>query len=142
VVPGTCATCHNGSTATGKPASHFATTRTCDACHNTTRWIPATSYMHLSPNYKQHGGGVTCRDCHTNNSEQLAWPYPAYKPDCAGCHANRFKPDPHTKVASPKILYTVSELKNCAGSCHVYTNATLTTISKQRSNEHRPTGDF
>ena len=45
------------------------------------------------------------------------------------------------KVASPKILYTVSELKNCAGSCHVYTNATLTT-SKQRSNEHRPTGDF
>jgi hypothetical protein len=42
VTPGGCATCHNGSTATGKPANHIPTTQSCDTCHRTTAWIPAT----------------------------------------------------------------------------------------------------
>jgi len=46
-------------------------------------------------------------------------------------------------VDSPKLLYTVAELKNCAGSCHEYTNSSFTTIKKSRSSEHRSTdGDF
>ncbi len=36
VAPGTCATCHNGTTAKGKPATHLPTTASCDACHRTT----------------------------------------------------------------------------------------------------------
>ena len=139
MTPGSCATCHNGATATGKPSSHFVTTRQCDACHTTSTWTPATAYTHLTPWFKSHGTRVSCKGCHKNNGEQLAWPFPAYKPDCAGCHANTFKPDPHTKVASPKMLYTVAELKDCSGSCHTYTNATLTTISRQRTGEHRAT---
>jgi hypothetical protein len=38
------------------------------------------------------------------------------------------------------VKYTVSELKNCSGACHVYTDATLKTISKTRNGpQHRVT---
>ena len=40
-VPGTCATCHNGSTATGKPTTHIPTTASCDTCHSTTAFARA-----------------------------------------------------------------------------------------------------
>ncbi|MFA6014973.1 MAG: hypothetical protein WC742_07875 [Gallionellaceae bacterium] len=61
VVPGTCATCHNGTTATGKTATHNTvakSTRACDDCHRTTAWLPA---------YFNHLGVVagTCSNCHT-----------------------------------------------------------------------------
>jgi hypothetical protein len=139
VAPGTCATCHNGTSAKGKPTNHFVTTRACDACHTTTAWMPVRPYTHLSPFYKQHNSGVTCASCHKSNSEAATWTFAAYKPDCAGCHASRFKPDAHKKVSSPQILYTVAELKDCSGSCHTYTNNTFTTIQRARSGQHRPT---
>jgi hypothetical protein len=139
VVAGTCATCHNGTSARGKSASHFATTRSCDACHATTAWLPVRPYAHLSPFYKPHNSGVTCASCHKSNSEVATWTFAAYKPDCAGCHASRFKPDAHKKVDSPTVLYTVAELKDCTGSCHTYTNTTFTTILKARSGKHRST---
>jgi hypothetical protein len=143
VAPGTCANCHNGSQATGKPSGHFVTTRACDACHSTTAWIPVLNYSHTSPYYSTHAG-VTCAGCHTGNSEVIAWPYSTYKPDCAGCHAGNFKPDSHKKTESPSlILYTVSELRNCAGSCHMYNDNTFTTIKEIRNSEHRSTdGSF
>jgi hypothetical protein len=139
VTPGSCATCHNGTTARGKSAGHFVTTKACDACHRTTGWTPLGAYSHLSPGYKAHSAGLTCASCHKNNNEVLAWPAPAYKPDCAGCHAATFKPDSHKKVDSPQILYTVAELRNCNGSCHEYTNSTFTTIRRSRTGQHRPT---
>jgi hypothetical protein len=116
------------------------TTRSCDSCHTTTAWTPTKAYTHTSPFYKPHNSGVTCASCHTTNSEVIAWKYAAYKPDCAGCHAAKFKPDAHKKVDTPKILYTVGELKDCSGSCHTYTDSTLTAIKKTRSGEHKSTG--
>lgn len=140
VAPGTCAQCHNGTQATGKPSGHFVTTRSCDACHSTTAWTPVLSYTHVSPNFKPHNSGVTCAQCHTTNSEAISWPFAAYQPDCAGCHASRFKPDAHKKTETPTtIFYTVSELRNCAGSCHLYTDNTFTTIKTTRSGHHRST---
>jgi glutaredoxin len=139
VAPGTCATCHNGTQATGKPSGHFVTTRSCDACHTTSAWLPVARYTHTSPYYKAHNTGVTCAACHTTNNEVISWKFSAYKPDCAGCHADRFKPDAHKKVDTPKVLYTVSELRNCSGSCHEYTNTTFTTIKTTRSSKHRST---
>ncbi len=88
-----------------------------------------------------HSGGVTCRSCHTGNAEVIAWPNVAYKPDCAGCHASRFRPNVHIKTRSPTtILYTVLELRNCAGSCHEYTDNTFTSVRTSRNAEHQPTG--
>jgi len=86
---------------------------------------------------------VTCASCHQTNSEVIAWRFAAYKPDCAGCHASTFQPTKHKKVDSPAIFYTVAELKNCAGSCHEYTNSSFTTILRTRTGEHRSTsGSF
>jgi hypothetical protein len=134
-----CASCHNGTTARGKSATHFVTTRACDACHRTTAWTPISTYSHISAAYRAHNTGVTCLSCHKSNNEVIAWQFAAYKPDCAGCHAGTFKPSAHKKVDSPQILYTVSELRNCAGSCHEYTDSTFTTIRRSRTGEHRST---
>ena len=97
-------------------------------------------YTHTSPNYKIHNAGVTCKGCHTTNNEVIAWKFGAYAPDCAGCHAGNFKADSHKKTEVPTtILYTVAELKNCAGSCHLYTDNTFSSIKQSRSGKHRST---
>ncbi|MCP5069417.1 MAG: hypothetical protein GY946_22860 [bacterium] len=73
----------------------------------------------------------------------MIWPSPAYQPDCAGCHASDFEQDEHKKVQSPRQYYTVSELRDCSGSCHVYDDPSLTTIDDRRSRVHRARdGDF
>ncbi len=139
IAPGGCVTCHSGAAATGKPGGHFVTARSCDACHRTTAWVPLANYSHLTPFYRPHNSGVTCRRCHTTNNEVMAWKFAAYKPDCGGCHADRFKPTAHKKVDSPPVYYTAAELKDCTGSCHVYTNSTFTAIKTPRSGQHRST---
>lgn len=135
-VMGNCSSCHNGMQATGTPSGHFVTSQECDSCHNTTAWLPAR-YTHSSPSYPDHGTRLGCTDCHRGNSEAVTYTTPGYQPDCAGCHANDFKRDPHKKVASPVIYYTVSELRDCTGACHQYTDSTFSTISRTRSGEHR-----
>ena len=140
VAPGTCATCHNGTSATGKPATHMVTTKSCDACHTTNPPWTTVRYTHTSPNYKIHNAGVTCKGCHTTNNEVIAWKFGAYVPDCAACHADKYKADSHKKTEVPTtILYTVAELKNCAGSCHLYTDSTFSSIKTPRSSRHRST---
>ena len=142
-ITGACSSCHNGTTATGKPATHFATTLSCESCHNTTRW-ESIVYRHTSPAYPgNHRGGLDCTSCHRANSQLVTWTSAAYKPDCAGCHAGDFEAEHHKKVDSPRILYTVSELRDCTGACHLYTNATFTTIKETRRAEHSASrGEF
>jgi hypothetical protein len=136
VAPGTCSQCHNGTTATGKSGSHWLTTLECDSCHTTTVWAPVR-HTHVSPEYPgDHRGPPPCTACHTTNSDAATWTFPQYRPDCAGCHASTFRPDSHKKYLDVK--YTVSELRNCSGACHYYTDATMTTILTRRNGpEHR-----
>ena len=135
-VNGSCSSCHNGQTATGKGSGHFVTSLQCNTCHGTHAWTPI-QFRHSSANYPgDHRSKVGCRDCHRGNSETATWSNAAYKPDCAGCHASRYKRGEHKKVESPKILYTVGELRDCSGSCHVYTNTSMTTIKKRKSGQH------
>jgi hypothetical protein len=77
-----------------------------------------------------------CQSCHTTHTQGATWPFAAYKPDCAGCHFNNFRPDPHKKTNSPQTFYTAAELRDCSGACHVYQDATLTTIVQRRTNHH------
>jgi hypothetical protein len=131
---GPCASCHNGTFAPGKPVNHFVTSRNCDECHNTSNWT-TVRYSHVSPAFPgPHMPSVTCQDCHTANSEVVSWRFAAYKPDCAGCHANNFEAEPHVKYGS--VHYTVSELRDCTGACHIYTDSTLTKIKTARSGHH------
>jgi hypothetical protein len=80
---------------------------------------------------------MTCSSCHIGNAEANAWRTASYKPDCAGCHAADFRAGEHTKVDSPRIQYTVSELRDCTGACHTYTDSTLTRIKTSRTGHHR-----
>jgi len=137
-VQASCSTCHDDMTAIGKPIGHFQTSLQCDVCHRVQAWRPDT-FRHTSPMYPgDHSGPPLCTACHTGNSAAVAWPIPGYQPDCASCHAQRFVPDSHKKVDSPTILYTVGELRDCAGACHLYTDPTFTTIQENRVGHHRP----
>jgi hypothetical protein len=110
-ISGNCVSCHNGTTSTGKPTNHFGTQLECDNCHSRTAWTPLT-FQHSSANYPgDHVAGLTCTDCHTSNAEIVPWQFPAYAPDCAACHALDYRPGPHNNAS-------VSELRDCAGSCH------------------------
>jgi hypothetical protein len=77
---GSCAGCHNGATAAGKPAKHLPTALSCDGCHRTTSWRPA-SFTHagVAP------GG--CLACH-NGNQARAKPasHFASARSCDACH--------------------------------------------------------
>ncbi len=126
-VTGQCTSCHNGSTATGKTTTHFVTSLDCERCHNTTRWTPQELFRHDSPDYPgDHRTATLCVDCHTTNNQAIVWPFTAYRPDCAGCHADVYNrgeiPDKHKNTP-------IIELTDCAGSCH---------FDGTKSGEHRP----
>ena len=57
-----CASCHNGSSATGKSANHIPSGATnCIACHTTTAWKPS------SWNHTQVTVANQCASCHTGS---------------------------------------------------------------------------
>lgn len=136
-VLGNCYSCHNGIKAEGKNPSHISTTNDCELCHATYAWLPAT-FIHQSANYPgDHRRNLDCIDCHVANSSAVAWPSAAYQPACAGCHAGDYKRDAHKKTESPETFYTVSDLRDCSGSCHIYTDSSMTTIKTTRNSRHR-----
>jgi len=141
-ITGNCRSCHNGTTASGMSTGHMTfpvNNFDCNTCHTTNAWTP-NSFRHIS------GGGypgdhrvtLTCLNCHATNTDAATWPAPSNKPACAGCHASDFDPSQHTKYGN--VRYTASELRNCSGACHEYTDSTLTTIRDSNSGpEHRLT---
>ena len=101
-----CQSCHSGD----RPGNHYS--GQCSACHGTSVWRPALNYSHSSGSFPSgHRSNVTCSSCHTTNSDAVSWSSPAYRPDCAGCHANDWRDGPHNGA-------TVSDLRNCSGACH------------------------
>jgi hypothetical protein len=87
---------------------------------------------------QQLAGDTIVKSTGTNNKIP-AWTTPAYKPDCAGCHANDFKPGLHKKYENPSESYSISEHRDCSGACHIYTNSLPTTIKDYRRGEHQTT---
>jgi hypothetical protein len=137
---GTCISCHNGAAAEGRPPRHLLTTLPCETCHRTAFWTPAT-YRHTSPAYVNHGLGISCNSCHVANGQTAAWKFPAFRPNCAGCHVDRYRPMAHVKFERPvKVYYTVAELRDCTGSCHTYADNTQRLIVTRNFSRHRPLG--
>ena len=84
---------------------------------------------------------IECRACHVTNSATFAWKFPAFKPDCAACHVDKFRPQSHIKYTKPVTMYyTAAELRDCTGACHIYTDNSMTTIVTRRMHMHRPIG--
>jgi hypothetical protein len=139
-ITATCASCHNGITTEGKPARHLVTTVPCESCHRTRSWIPA-SYRHVSPAYANHGPGIDCAGCHSTNTQVVAWKFPSFRPGCAGCHMDKYRPTSHPKFEKPvKVYYTIAELRDCTGACHIYADNTQRTILTRQSGLHRSIG--
>ena len=119
-----CVSCHNNSIALGVPAAHMSTQRDCATCHSYSDWT-VLHFVHVSAAYPgEHSAMLACAACHTSNADQIPWASSADKGSCAGCHAKDFKPDRHPKI-SGGVMYTASELHDCTGACHVYSDATL-----------------
>jgi hypothetical protein len=136
-VTGACANCHNGTRAPGKSQKHFVTTLQCELCHRTAMWTPVL-YRHTSPTYPDHGAAIACATCHTTNAQTVPWKFPAYRPDCAGCHVSNYRPMAHQKFERPvAVYYTALELRDCTGACHLYTDNTQRTIKTRRAGQHR-----
>ena len=135
-----CASCHNGTRATGQPSTHMVTQRDCAMCHSYSHWA-VISFKHESMAYPgEHRAALTCVSCHTSNTDQIAYASAANAGSCAGCHAAAFKAELHPKTLDGQ-LYTVSELHNCSGACHVYANDTLATISRSNPGPYHRVSD-
>ena len=75
-----CVVCHNGMTATGKPAGHIPAGNTCEDCHRTTMFSPVMRVDHLQVI------GV-CSSCH--NGTIARGQHAAHIPtvnECDSCH--------------------------------------------------------
>src|SRR5262249_61011750 len=86
----TCASCHNGTMAEGKSPRHLLTVLPCEMCHRTSSWT-SVIYRHRSPAYVNHGTGLSCTSCQTSNAQVGPWKFPAFRPDWAGCNADKHR---------------------------------------------------
>ncbi|MGE0115481.1 MAG: hypothetical protein AB7T07_11460 [Steroidobacteraceae bacterium] len=137
---GNCAGCHNGLSATGTIAGHLSTQRDCANCHRYPDWAVIT-FRHDSVNYPgDHKAVLSCVSCHTSNTDQIPYSSPADAGSCTGCHAKDFKADVHVKTAAG-LKYTASELRNCAGACHVYADDALSTVTKSAPGPYHRVSD-
>jgi hypothetical protein len=62
---------------------------------------------------------LTCISCHTTDTDKVPYTFAAAAGRCGGCHAKDFNPKAHPRNTRG-ALYTVSELSNCSGACHIY----------------------
>ncbi len=135
-----CPTCHNGTIAVGKPAAHMSMQRDCSTCHSYPDWS-LIRFKHISAAYPgEHRAALSCVSCHTSNSDQVPYPSAADAGSCGACHAAQFKPDAHVKTAKGD-KYTASELKNCSGACHIYSDATRSSVIKNVPGPHHRISD-
>lgn len=121
----TCATCHNGTAAAGKPAFHIPTTQSCDVCHRTgIAWLPLiTPYAHT-------GVGVgTCTSCHVISYPEMDYKPANHLPTTASCDAC------HNKIAWVGT-YTFNHIG--AVACQTCHDARYTGVVAKPSN-HIPT---
>ncbi len=124
-----CASCHNNAIALGVPPAHMSSKVDCATCHSYPDWS-VLRFVHTSARYPgDHKVALTCTSCHTTNTDQIPWLAPAGAGTCAGCHTKDYVPVKHPKTVSG-LLYTVSELGECTGACHVYSDTSLKTVSK------------
>jgi hypothetical protein len=132
---GSCAGCHNASAAVGLPPGHLRTRLDCASCHRFPQW-GAVTFRHASLAYPgDHANTPGCLACHTTGTDAVTYAAPAYAGSCAGCHAAAFNAAAHPKTLKGQ-LYSVRELANCSGACHVYADPGLTAIARKLPGPH------
>jgi hypothetical protein len=115
-VIGTCVSCHNGVTASGKSPQHLSTSDVCDACHQPgpSLWtpVPATSVDHGEVN-------GTCVSCHDGTTASGKSPSHITTTDaCDACHQTA--PSQWTPVSATAVDH--NEVLGRCDSCHTLPN--------------------
>ena len=101
-VIGSCATCHDGSTSTGKTVNHISSANTCEDCHTTTAWATVTfDHSNVTGTCSScHDGATatgkhinhipsadTCEDCHTTSAwTRVSFDHTNVTGACSSCH--------------------------------------------------------
>ncbi|MEZ4226119.1 MAG: cytochrome c3 family protein [Polyangiaceae bacterium] len=88
--PTNCVGCHKADYDSSPYPGHSTYPTTCDQCHGTNAWKPATPAEHPFPLDGAHAGTI-CAKCHTGNP-------PVYKgtPNtCVGCHKADYDSSPY-----------------------------------------------
>jgi hypothetical protein len=129
VTPGSCATCHDGVHATGKPALHITPPagQTCDVCHRTgISWLPL-----LTP--YSHTGVVagSCATCHGGSYPNIDVKPANHLPTTAACDACH-----HSYTVWLPATYNHSGV--AVGTCQVCHGGAYANIAVKPSN-HIPT---
>jgi len=135
-----CVSCHNNAGAIGLSPGHLRTQLDCARCHSYPDWS-VINFRHISVAYPgTHHAALVCTSCHTSNTDQVPYPSAADAGTCAGCHAKDFKPAAHPKTTKG-TPYTAHELANCSGACHVYSDTTQSTITRNLPGPHHRVSD-
>ncbi|WP_455199976.1 cytochrome c3 family protein, partial [Kaarinaea lacus] len=109
-VLGSCSSCHNNVTATGKPGNHPNTTNSCEFCHNVPplTWLPFITPL----DHTQVIG--TCASCHNNT---IATGKPGNHPNtsevCENCHGT-----PPRAWANVAGLFSHADAFGLCTDCH------------------------
>ena len=112
--PTTCQNCHNGTTATGKGATHITTSADCNTCH-----INTTSYTTwLGATYSHSPTPTSCATCH--NGVQQTGQSSNHMPtaglgDCIVCHTVAKSANFTTWLGA---LYSHSPVPAICSNCH------------------------
>jgi predicted CXXCH cytochrome family protein len=138
---GTCATCHVASypNIEAKSASHLPTTASCDACHNTTAWLPVKhpySHSGVVPNQCAtcHGGTYTGIMVRPSNHipTTLAG---LLGTECSNCHS----PTQFTSFGTGQKMKHGSINASCA-TCHASSATYLGSMQKINRASHHSAG--
>jgi nitrate/TMAO reductase-like tetraheme cytochrome c subunit len=126
---GFCIICHNGSSASGKPAAHIATNLECGDCHLTTTWVGAT-FDHT---------GITsgCANCH--NGTKAVGKQGSHMPTtnlCENCHTSGIGTKTPSWVPS-KFDHTQMTVTTCL-TCHSGSVKISTGVVSGQPSNHVP----
>jgi Cytochrome c7 and related cytochrome c/Cytochrome c554 and c-prime len=129
-----CVTCHNGTTATGKPTTHLPTTANCLACHNVSPalWTP-TKWNHTQVAVTAqcatcHSGGYPPADGRPANHIPYQTVALTAAANCDSCHKGSF-----TTWANGRLHSNYAISTGCV-SCH--TGAYLNAVGKPNTATH------
>ena len=108
-VLGTCVSCHDGNTATGKHPTHITSGDNCDDCHTTVAWLPANfDHVNITGN---------CISCH--NGTDATGKHPTHISTtniCEDCHS--------TTAWEPVLNVDHAQVLGSCSSCHDGNTAT------------------
>jgi hypothetical protein len=135
-VVGACFDCHNGTTASGKSASHIASSNVCDACHQPgpIPWAP------VAPTAVDHAQVVgACFDCHNGTiATGKSATHSTTSNVCEACHAST------AWAPLPGLVDHNEVLPGSCNECHgILLAATIQAVAAPgQPQDHVPTGNI